>query len=314
MIVDYNGSDINLPDIFLVGAAKCGTTTVASILDQHEHIAIPRKEPGFFSHRNKSDDDIDAVNRNRQVSKIEDYIKLYENIGEASKIADCSVRYLVTHEDTIKNIKEIYGEYKSQNLKILIILRNPIDRAFSHYNMLLKNGYEKLTFEEAILPENTESRRKERLGFDYLNHGLYYEQVKAYLDNFKNVKVYLFEELKNSESFTEDLFVNLDLDVPEIKDTNISLNPSGIPKKIWLIRLLNRDSVAKRFLKKHFYSKHKHSFQKIKAKLMRMSIEKNTMSVETREELKDFFREDVLKLQDLLGVDLTQWIQKSDGE
>ena len=254
MIVNHNNNAIKLPDIFLVGAAKSGTTTIASILDQHPKISIPRKEPGFFSHMNKKFEEIDAVERDRQLTKIADYINLYKNVRDEDLIADCSVKYLVTHKDSIKNIKEVYGEL-SQELKIIIIIRNPIDRAFSHYNMLLKNSYETLSFEEAILPENAAKRRHLRLGFDYINFGLYYSQIKAFKDNFKHVKVFLFEDLKNIESLNKDLFQYLNINLPDKIDTSISLNPSGIPKHRWLIKLVREDSFIKSILKKLFFCK-----------------------------------------------------------
>lgn len=306
MVITHNEKSIRLPDIFLVGAAKSGTTTISSILDQHPQISIPRKEPGFFSHMNKKWNDIDAVNRDRQVTEIEDYIELYKKVRKGDLIADCSVRYLVTHEDTIRNIKEVYGEL-SQDLQIIIILRNPIDRAFSHYNMLLKNGFEDLSFEEAILPINSERRRQQRLGFDYLNHGLYYDQVKAYKENFENVKVYAFEELKETEKLSKDLFQYLKLKPLTKLDGSISLNPSGIPKHKWLIKLVRGDSFLKHFLKKHFFAKHKHLMLKVKSKLIRFSVRKNTMNLETRNDLRDFYRKDIELLQELIGVDLSHW-------
>lgn len=307
MIAKYKDELLRLPDIFLVGAAKSGTTTVSSILDRHPNIAVPIKEPSFFSSTNLPADNLDTVNRKRHINTIEEYVKLYENQKEGQLLADCSVMYLIAYENTINNLKRIYGELY-RKLKIIIILRNPIDRAYSHYNMLLRNGIETLPFEEAILQENYERRRHLRRGFDYLGNGLYFKQVKAFLESFDDVKIFLYENLQDINNLSKDLFNHVGVEPLESIDAATILNPSGKPKYKWLIQLLRKDNYFKRILKSKLFERYRHNFIKIKSLLIKFSVKKDPMSHEIRNNLKEYYRSDIEDLQSLIGRDLSHWL------
>ena len=130
------------------------------------------------------------------INELEDYTQLYREAGKSYAIGEACVAYLFHYEQTIPRIKKILG-----NPLIIIILRNPIDRAFSHYLELKLSGIEKLTFEEAI---REESKRKEAgrwwWSSQYVNTSRYANQVESYINAFgrNQVTIFLFEEFANN--------------------------------------------------------------------------------------------------------------------
>ncbi|MEL9915179.1 MAG: sulfotransferase domain-containing protein, partial [Thermoplasmatales archaeon] len=207
-----------------------------------------------------------------------------------------------------KQIKKYLG-----NPKIIIILRNPISRAFSAYTHLVRDGREYLSFEEGLRAE--EKRMKENWEFMwyYKDVGLYYRQVKDYLENFSDVKVYLTEDLERKPlEVIQHIFHFLEVDEDFVPDVSVKYNVSGIPKrKIYgkISRHLNtlgsfiERSVNYVFPKKGI--KVVGFFEKIRAK----EVEKPKMNDETKRFLIEFYKEDILKTQDLIGRDLSNWLK-----
>lgn len=180
-----------LPNFLLVGALRSGTTSLYYSLKKHPSIYFPElKEPRFFSWLAKGkgngprDDNIPFIN------SWEAYKKLYLNTGMAEAIGDASVENLFFHNKVIPHIKHYLGD-----TKIIIILRNPYERAISSYRYMLMKGRETLPFKRAL--EQEEKRMKENwlpIWF-YKNNGFYYNQVKSYLNSFSKVKILIFEDL-----------------------------------------------------------------------------------------------------------------------
>ncbi|MGB6037240.1 MAG: hypothetical protein WBG42_13285 [Cryomorphaceae bacterium] len=306
MTLDYQGETRNFPDIIILGAAKCGTTSLAFYLKQHPDVYMPRKEPGFFSYHGRPLSEIPSGIRERQMIDVEKYTEMYKGAGERL-ICDSSVAHFTNHETTIKNITTIYGE-EAKKLKTALILRNPIDRAFSHYLMFVKNGLEELSFEEAILPENVLSRIDRQLGFDYLGGSMYYKRVAAFLKAFPQTKVYITEDLKGKKELLNDFldYCGLRKDV-EI-DVDTRLNPSGLPKNKGLIRALHHRNFVKEFLKKVLPDKVQFRLTAAKSRMIENSIERVEMNPETRANLlRDVFYEDIEKLEKLIDRDLSKW-------
>ncbi len=127
---------MNKPNFFIVGAAKSGTTSMWWYLKQHRQVFMPNdelnKEPAFFSDKSSM--------------SLEEYLKLFEAAEEQHKvIGEVSTAYLVDPKSA-RRIKEFNPE-----AKILILLRNPVDRAYALYNWMVQEGYEYcLSFRKAL--------------------------------------------------------------------------------------------------------------------------------------------------------------------
>ncbi|MFC1812830.1 sulfotransferase domain-containing protein, partial [Thermodesulfobacteriota bacterium] len=182
-----------MPNFLIVGAAKSGTTSLYSYLNQHPDIFMPKwKELSFFIG--------DPAGPIHKVKKPEFFLRVFATVANQTAVGEASTSYLYD-ESAPKRIKEVLGA-----IKIIIVLRNPVDMAYSLYNHQVRKEGETLeNFEAALEAEADRIRdpifRKKCYGWHanyyYYHRGLYYEQVKRYLDVFgnENVIIFLFEDL-----------------------------------------------------------------------------------------------------------------------
>jgi len=162
------------PNFFIVGASKSGATSVYSYLEKIPEIFMSSiKEPHYFHNNYFRLEAKNIANKN-------EYLKLFNSVTSEKAIGEASTSYL----QDIDSAKLIHDQIP--NAKIIIILRDPCQRAFSGYLMFKEEGKTKKSFNELI---TTEQR--------FLESGLYCSQVKQYLDIFgkDRVKILIFEEL-----------------------------------------------------------------------------------------------------------------------
>lgn len=191
---------MRLPNFLVVGAPKAGTTAMHHFLSEHPEIYLPsKKELHYFTYgyliRNTNGPG-DRNSLERCCADLNDYKKHYQNIpDEAIAVGEASPSYLF-FTDCIPKIKELLGP----NVKILIMLRNPIERAFSMYSHLLNAKREHLSFFDALQAEEQRAHMGWGDAWLYKAHSLYYEKVLAYMNAFspENVKVILHHEFKNN--------------------------------------------------------------------------------------------------------------------
>ena len=135
----------NFPNVIIVGAPKCGTTSLFNYLGQHKDISLSKvKEPHYLVNKK-----IGTKRLKSLVTNINDYQNLFDNKNYKYKL-EASALYLFYADEFIQNAKKIL----TKDIKIIVCIRNPIDRAFSAYNHLKRyNIYENLSFEEALKKE-----------------------------------------------------------------------------------------------------------------------------------------------------------------
>ena len=173
----------NIIDFFLVGAARCGTTSLYNYLNNSDDTFLPNvKEPNFFSNVNspKAEDfELPKPGEKYHAKIINDkevYDSLYVDANSNQLKGDTSPSYIW---DT--NVAEKLFKHNPKT-KIIITLRNPVDRAYSHYIMNYYTGVDKNhLFEDAL---NAEINPVWGSCNEYLEMGMYYNQVKAYFDVF----------------------------------------------------------------------------------------------------------------------------------
>src|SRR5215469_1833620 len=201
------------PNFFVVGAPKAGTTSLYHYLDQHPHIYMsPIKEPNFFASEIRPEnlaDELQAENARDQaqlrkylqgpmtekrfggmVTEWEDYLRLFRNVREEKAIGEASVCYLWS-KTAAENIRRAVGK-----ARILMILRDPAERAFSQYLECLASGRIRDSFAQHIEQSRREAGEKFTVAYPLLEFGLYYEQVKRFLEYFgePNVLILLYQE------------------------------------------------------------------------------------------------------------------------
>lgn len=300
---------MNLPTFLIVGAARSGTTSLYYYLKKHPDIYMcKQKEPCFFAFANE-DVKFLGTRVNSLVTVYEDYLELFQG-GEKFKCrGEASTPYLYFYDKTIRNIKKYVRDYG--NLKIIIILRNPVERTYSQYLHRVKNLHEKMTFEEAIALEKSRIQQNYFFDYFYTDRSFYFKQVRAYLKNFKFVKIYLYEDFEiNPEGLIKDIFEFLEVDKEFKCDVSKKYNVSGIPKIKSFHNHLVKDSIikkiGKRLLPENIRNKY---YEKISNLNHKFNLQKMQISEQTREYLLALFREDITMLSNLIDRDLSIWLK-----
>lgn len=304
-----------MPDFMLVGAAKSATTSIANILTSTEKVFIPEfKEPSYFSQDQIAKD---LINKNPKkyryiANSLNNYAKLYQDVNENKTLGDASTAYLYFHKTAVKEIKQVYST-KAEDIRIIISLRNPILRAFSQYKYNMQRGLEPLTFIKACETKPSGRRLTPNRGLDYIGYGMYYSQVKAYIDNFKNVKVFLFDDFKNNpvklfESIFE--FLGIKIDKKEINqlDFQQKSNPSGRPKSKFAVTLFQNQSLIKDLLRKVLPQKTVSTLRASKYRVMGTFLEEVKLSNKDKKYLESKYKYEILRLEKLLDRDLSFWL------
>lgn len=173
---------IKKPNFFLLGAGRCGTTSLYHMLRQHPEIHMPReKEPSFF------------CSYFQVVKEPISYFNLFVPSNKETAIGEASHVYL-SNPETPPVLYSLFPE-----AKFILIFRNPVNRAYSLYNWMRRNKYEPLeTFEEAIEaePERMKSRNFFRqcpqyyYNYLYITSSYYHLQWRRYLQYYSRERFF----------------------------------------------------------------------------------------------------------------------------
>ncbi len=305
----FEGKSYRLPDFIIPGAAKSGTTTLYKLLDQHPDIYFPasRKEPFYFSFGGSQPAYADEAFNQIPIWRTAEYLNLYSDAKAPQLCGDASTSYLYMPEQSIANMQKLYGASLA-DVRVLIILRNPVERAYSHYTYLVRNGFETRTFDEAISAAGIENWSKKRWGFDYIKYGEYARQVSHYFNEFKEVKILLTEDLKAPQQAMNGVFQFLGLEAIEVQK-DLNANPSGIPKNKGAINILRKNKLLKGLVGM-LPQKTRQRALHMRDKTMEKFLEKTPMPDSAKRMLEDHFSKDIGELSKLINRDLGHWLRK----
>lgn len=315
MIVPVNNRPLRLPDFFIVGAARGGTTSLYSYLKQHPQVFLPdKKEPYFFAFNGEGPRFklADGSLHEKVGCTQAEYYEMYANSPRGYVLGDPSTWYLYFYEEVIKNIKALYCR-QAEKAKIIMVLRSPVERAWSHYCMHQRAGFIDIPFLEAISPGPFQNRIQHGYypSYDYIGFGMYSRQVQAYLEAFNDVKIIIYEDFRNdSQAVVNDIVRFLGLEPVGNLDTKKRLNVSGTPRSS-LAAVVGRLIYRPNFLKKLIIPLIPSTLgPKIKMGASRFIYKKTAMNPKDRQVLIDIYRKDILRLQQLLGRDLSAWLER----
>lgn len=294
-----------LPRIFLVGAAKSGTTTLAHQFARHPQVYLPmaKKEPHYFSFGGERPAYTDKAFVRTLVWRERAYAALYREAGGGKRAADCSTSYMYRHQVAIPHLLATYGQ-AAAGLSISAVLRDPVERAYSHWLYLVRNGHEDLSFEEAIAPRTVERRKRQRWGFDYLGYGLYADAVSAFQAAFPQFKVYLLEDLKDLQGTFDDICDHAGLQRITVEE--VRSNPGGVPKNKWLVRQIRRNPLA-RSLSHVLPKAWRNKVRAQRDRMLQQALERPPMPEAARQQLNEYYRDDVQRLAGSIRRDLGNW-------
>ncbi len=273
----------NAPRFIVIGGHKCGTSSLHYYLKQHPDILMPKT---------KGEDLLHKVNLDLKA-----YEKSYEMKTSEKIFGEVSSVYFQS-ETTCQIIKQYFP-----NAKLLMMLRNPVDRAFSHFNVVANNEKINVQFKD-IVNSSEPSHKIIKLGF-------YSDFIKQYLDNFEKHQFtpLVFDDfVKNKRKFYQEFFQVIEVDDNFIPDTSAIIRKGGTVKYGKFRNLLFSNPMIKKtattILKPFTNSNQRYN---LRQKVDNMFVEKQSLSNELRENLIEVYREDILKTQDLLDIDLSHW-------
>ena len=296
-----------MPNFFVVGAARAGTTSINRYLSEHPEIFIPKaKEMHFFAAEHFPCTGPGDEGMNRLVIRDEAvYTNLFAGVAGEKAIGETSPFYLCL-PGTAERIAQAVPD-----AKIIMILREPVDRTYSAYMHLVREGRETLSIENGL---EREAERKQQ-GFEpmwwYKELSLYYSQVKRYLEMFgeKQVKVLLYEELfSDLGQGLREIFAFLGVREDVVIDTSVRYNPAGVVKSRRLYTFLTRFVRNPNGLEKRIKSLIPRQLRMVWAtKAMSMLVRPVPMDPQLQTHLRPYFVEDVAKLEELLHRNLDCW-------
>lgn len=289
------------PNFLIVGAAKSGTTALYHYLKQHQDIFMPDfKEPHYFVRQQ-------VANRlHRGVYDRAAYNALFQDAREPL-VGEASVFYLFYYQEAISNILSELGA----DTKIVMILRNPVDRCYSAYQYVSRNNVmETWSIEKAL--DNEEERLAQNTNLTpmayYQKMGLYANAVEAYKTAFEHVHVILYDDFKSNpqKSMSE---LGQFLGVEGLDKLNLA-SRHNVGGKQWKYPILKQLFVPNSKLKK--VAKKIIGTPQWVRQLRAASEQKAApMSKKMRDRLIAYYKDDVLKLEKILDKNLQMWIDES---
>lgn len=292
-----------LPNFLVIGAFKSGTNSLYHYLEAHPQVFMcPANEPSFFAFEGKK------MSGGRWaegvVTNFEEYKRLFAGVRDEIAIGEVSPTYLVSLEAPGR-IKHYLPD-----VKLIAILRHPVDRAYSQWQMEYRQGNEKMTdFAEAIkvikvIADGTSRRR-------FVSGSLYFQLLKKYYSMFdtSQICVLLFDRLSTDrEGLVRKLYGFLNIDALFLpSNLNVRFNEGGgVPRSKaggFLLQkvfpaLSGLKALAPKGLRERFVAK-------TRRQLLAKPPE---LAPELRAELSAFFKDDILLLQDLIKEDLSMWL------
>ncbi|MBD3296279.1 MAG: hypothetical protein GF392_02810 [Candidatus Omnitrophica bacterium] len=276
---------IRLPDHIILGAAKAGTSSIHHYLDQHPDVFVPSpKELKFFTRPGEPDRD--------------EYARYFAPNTDGKKVMEVSSDYLYSGESTPRKIKKIVPD-----VGLIAILRDPVERGFSDFCMDVDHGKQQKDYRKAL---------RGRSRFRYRNQGLYHKQLSRYIEVFdrERIGIFFFEDLKrDTAGFMRKLYRYIG--VTEDVTARGHFNKGSFSKSEHVQALLNRPNPVRRAIKSilsPFLNADKR--QRLRSRLLALNRSpKPRIDPELRSELVEFYRDDILKLQELTGRDLSAWLK-----
>ncbi len=278
-------------DLIIIGAQKAGTTSLNRYLSEHPEICTHKRiEFRYF---------IDEKEYKQGYEKI--FKKYYSHCNTKNKIIAKNIEIMYS----LQALKRLCKH--NPNIKLVLTLRNPVDRAYSAWLYERRKGRETKTFEEAI---NIDKLHSTNDISQYIDKSLYYKHLLNVLNFFdkKQIMIILFEDFKkNPLFFCKNIFEWFKVDVnfiPEIKKVH---NKAALPRCLFITKLILTDNIFKRIVKLLIPQQVTFKIGKTILKINEREINPPPMNFETKQKLLAYFKPYNQKLAELIQKDLSCW-------
>jgi hypothetical protein len=303
---------MTMPNFFIIGAQKAGTTSLYHYLKQHPEVYLsPVKEPFFFNHEIGPDgralkERFGGPGRPRKprFASLDEYRELFAGARSETAVGEASVLYMCV-PGTAERI-----ERYAPGSRAIALLRDPAERAYSAFKHALRIGVEPLNdFARALREEDDRIRENWHYALRYRWRGLYHEQLERYYRVFggERIGVWLYEDLREDPvGVAQGAFRFLGVDDAFVPDTSRRHNPASVPKgqgARLAIRAMNVTLPAVRKVVPSAYKVRQIANRRI------LTDEFPPLDGEIRAWLVEGYREEVLRLEELIGRDLSAWLR-----
>lgn len=281
-----------IPNFFLVGAQKAGTTSLYEYLRQHPQIYMsPVKEPSYFAPEQCA---------GGPVFTWESYLHLFAGASTELALGEATATYLWSAAAPLGIAARI------PEARIVIILRSPIDRAYSQYLHMLTEGVTRRSFRAQIAVSLRHPETRFSHTWPFLELGMYHQQVTRYLRQFPryNIHICYYEEFARSPlRVMSELYAFLGVDPAYEPDVTRRYNEPRVPKAAATVYVLRRSGVWRAL--RALTPPRLRSALRSAALRSRDSL---TIDPVDHDFLADYYRHDVEQLSSLLDRDLTPWL------
>ncbi len=303
---------MTLPNFLIIGAPKCGTTALYYYLKQHPQIYMSSvKEPRFFMHVESPPEFCGPGSElylRSSVVRLEDYQALFQGVCQETAIGEASVPYLSSYHPRI-TAETIRRHIPA--VRLIAILRQPAERAYSSFTYNRQRNIEPAT---SLIQALAEEQARIDAGwipwFRYGLNGFYHANISPYFECFprEQIRVYLYDDLRaNPAEMLRDIFGFLGVDDTFMPDITRRHNVTFMPRSTAMHKLLRQPNIVKSLIKPLLPQTLR---QTIISGLQSLNRTKPpSLDPELRRQLTDEYREDILKLQDLIGRDLSHWLK-----
>jgi hypothetical protein len=293
------------PTFILIGAGRSGTTSIHAYLAQHPEVFVPEKSPNHFVAADPIPEwegpSLRAMAR-QWVADPAAYERLFEDAGSAKARGDVSPVYL----QSVNAPSRIAARYAG--VRIVAILRDPVERAHAHYQGRRRDGLDRRESFEQVVNEELSRPLPEVVAFgSHLGCGRYHHFLKPYYDLFSRdrIRIYLYEDLQqDAAALMADLQAFIGVDRAFRADLSHRGGQTGEIRNP-LARLIWTRSVAVRTALRPWLPR---GFRDRAAPIVMRDLHRPSLDPAMRERLRPLFREDVRRLQELIGRDLSHWL------
>ena len=293
------------PNFFVVGAGRCGTTSIQQFLAQHPDVYVPeRKSPNFYaSHVGQpSWETPPAVRMSRHwITDPDEYGRLYAAARDENAVGDVSPVYL----QAIDCARAIHSAHP--DARIIAILRDPADRARAHFLGRQRDGIEtKATFDEWVDAALDRPMPDDVAFGHYVACGRYHHFLNPYIELFGTARVLVlfYEDLMaEPRRMMRKIFGFLGVDEGFGPDVSARLNVSGVVANP-LKRMLWTSTVGVRTAMRPYLPA---AIRRGVGTVFLSSLQKPDQSPSTRKRIIEVLHDDIVALERMTGRDLTAW-------
>jgi len=300
----------HLPNFLILGTAKAGTSSLYAYLKQHPDVFMsPTTELNFFAHEGgdlnfRGPRDLEYLWDDSLVATYEDYRNQFAGVERETAIGEVS-----THNLYCSQAPALIKRYVP-SAKMIAILRNPAERAFSAFTHMVRDGREETNdFRAAIAREPARIRDNWEPLWHYRSMGFYGAQLSRYFEAFdrEQIRVYVYDDfVARPLEVVQDIFAFIGVDPDFAPDMSEKINLSIMPRSRRLEKLMMRENLIRSTLRTLVPPGVR---SRVRSFVLERNLKRLRLDSEMRRDLTNAFRDDIELLKRLLNRDLSQWLE-----